>query len=253
MTVLLLGDSHTYGAYGKALAALFEQAGAAVDRVGVGGVTAKAFLNGTWAKYKARTGNFNAVKSKPYDLIIISLGTNDAGGISSRAGAAAVAANIKALADSLNGKQVYWVGAPAFNDYAAHHYGEMRARASAYRNFSLNQRAQLVWDAAAPLFGPRAIDPRAATAEAAKPLGNDIHFGADGGRAWAQYVYGVVALGTPRLDSPSVPVAPVPTQDDGAVLVDEPASGRGLLIVGLLAASVWLLTRNRARPRFAYR
>ena len=179
-SVLLLGDSHTYGTYGSALEAIFKRAGWDVTRVGWVGASAGNYLKGNYRTLgMGGAGDFEAAKAGRYDLAVVTLGTNDAAGAGSR-GASDAAAKIKQVADQINASKLVWVGPPAFSDNAARTYNKSFAKED------LNTRAAALWAAGSKLF-KNAIDPRAATAGVT--LQKDIHFDAAGGARWAQFVF----------------------------------------------------------------
>lgn len=238
MRVLLLGDSYTYGPYGDSLKALFEAAGHDVTRVGIAGVSASTYLNGKWRTLPAK-GDYNAAKTKSYDLAIVSLGTNDAAlFVKSAAGAQRVASDMKTLTDGITAKRIVWVGAPAFNDLAAKHYNSKQGRVP-----NLNARASLVWDAVAPIYGANSIDPRDATRPWTKNLGIEIHFGAKGGAAWARYVFDKVMTGAETVETPS--------ESEGPLAPPTPSSIHPLLLAAIAFIAFKALTGGK-RGRLAY-
>lgn len=209
MKVLLLGDSHTVGPYGQALAKLFKGAGAEVTVVANVGASAGNYLPG--GKYAAQTPS-RATNPLGFDVAIITLGTNDAAASDSLPPATS-AARIKNLANALPSSNVWYVGPPSFSENAARTYN----KAFAAPGKDLNTRAGAVLNEAFKLFGARTIDSRAAT----KPFVSqrDIHLGPQGGEAWAQMVFQKVgklsdvelpgSSGPPLVpkDFPVVPVA----------------------------------------------
>lgn len=182
MNVLLLGDSHTVGSYGNALTTLFTNTGANVTRLANVGATGSNYLLG---KYQ---NDYAAVAKQPFDVAIITLGTNDAAASDSVTPAKS-AEVFKKLADGLNAKQVWYVGPPAFSDNAARTYNKVFAGPGK----DLNTRADAVFKAAQALFGDRAIDPRSATAPFTQE--KEIHLGQAGGAAWAAAVFARVQAG----------------------------------------------------------
>lgn len=198
MKILLLGDSHTHGDYGKALEALLTQAGHSVTRVGWVGANAGHYLSGAWKKLTlGGTGDFDAARAQSYDRVVLTLGTNDAAAIGSGSDGTDRAQAIRKLADSLRATSIFWVGPPAFDPKPARTYNK------AFATFDLNARADRLWKATAPLFPGKAIDPR----EATKPyaLASDIHFDARGGRAWAKFVADTLAQGVVPTSGGGIP------------------------------------------------
>lgn len=179
MNVLILGDSHTAGFYGQELERLFKDRGDNVTRVGRIGATANSYLSGGWKKLQG-TGDFDSAALGTYDFTVLSLGTNDAAGLTASNTPQAAASAIKRLADSLHTKALVYVGPPSFSDNAAKTYNPV------FKTEDLNSRADRLWQVAAPQF-TASIDPRAATKSFTQQ--NDVHFKADGGKAWAQFVW----------------------------------------------------------------
>ena len=75
MKVLLLGDSHTVGAYGQALTKLFRDAGADVTVVANVGASAGNYLPG--GKYESQVPT-RLSNPLGFDVAVLTLGTNDA-------------------------------------------------------------------------------------------------------------------------------------------------------------------------------
>lgn len=214
MNVLLLGDSHTVGGYGSELERLFKARGDAVTRIAHVGAAAGDYLTGKYAN------EYAALKGRSFDVVVITLGTNDAAATDYIA-PSRTAERIKALADGLTSRATWYVGPPSFSANAARTYNPVFAKED------LNSRAAKVFAAVAPSFGDRAIDARPSTLPFVKQT--DIHLGPQGGAAWAQAVFGRVA---------GAPLAP------GA-----PALGGGFPVVPLLliagAAFWWWRRRGR--------
>jgi hypothetical protein len=224
MKILLLGDSHTFGDYGKTLESLLTKAGHNVTRVGWVGANAGHYLSGNWKKLTlGGTGDFDTAKSQSYDLAVITLGTNDAAALKVGGPAAERAAAIRKLADEIRATSLWWVGPPAFDPKPARTYNK------SFATDDLNARAARLWAATSPLFPGRAIDPREATKRYAREA--DIHFDAVGGRAWAQFVADAIARG------PSV--APARSGVPKVVIVVGVAA-----LVGV--GALWWLRRMRA-------
>ena len=219
MNVLLLGDSHTVGGYGSELERLFKARGDAVTRIAHVGAAAGDYLTGKYAN------EYAALKGRSFDVVVITLGTNDAAATDYIA-PSRTAERIKALADGLTSRATWYVGPPSFSDNAARTYNPAFAGPPGAGK-DLNSRAAKVFAAVAPAFGDRAIDARPATLPFVKE--KDIHLGPQGGAAWAQAVFGRVA---------GAPLAP------GAL-----APGGGFPVVSLLliagAAFWWWRRRGR--------
>lgn len=178
MKVLILGDSHTWGSYGKNLEKLFEDAGSTVTRVAIVGAAAFHYNNGTQNSVsRSRVGEFKDAIKDSYDLAVVSLGTNDVG----IRGTKNTVEDLKTLLGTIKATNIVWVGPPASSDYASRNYNP------AYAKKDLNTRVSELYAAAESEIGVPIIDPR----EATKPYvqKTDIHFGKKGGAAWAQYVF----------------------------------------------------------------
>jgi lysophospholipase L1-like esterase len=227
VNVLLLGDSHTVGGYGSELERLLKARGDTVTRVAHVGAAAGDYLTGKYAS------EYAALKGKPFDVVVISLGTNDAAA-SDYIAPSKTAERIKALADGLTSRATWYVGPPSFSANAARTYNPAFAGPPGSGK-DLNTRAAKVFDAVQPVFGDRAIDPRAATLPFVKET--DIHLGQQGGAAWAAAVFSRVN------GAPLAPGAPVP---GGLAPVSSGPSP--VLVLGALAlagAAFWWWRRKR--------
>jgi lysophospholipase L1-like esterase len=225
MNVLLLGDSHTVGGYGSELERLFKGRGDSVTRIAHVGAAAGDYLTGKYA------GEYAAAKAKPFDIVVITLGTNDAAA-SDYIAPSKTAERIKALADGLTSRATWYVGPPSFSANAARTYNKVFAG----EGKDLNTRAAKVFDAVRGAFGARAIDSRASTLPFVKAT--DIHLGPQGGAAWARVVFDRVS------GAPLAPGAPVP----GGLVSSSSAGGAGvapLLLLGAVAAFWWWRRRGR--------
>ncbi len=188
LRILLLGDSHStpWGTYGKELNKLLVADRHIVEWVAVGSINASAYLGNQWDKFveNARkmakkwgapenstyTGNWHTAITKKYDVCVISLGTNDAGGIPAPGKGQAAANNIKKLADFIKNKTgarvVFWVNGPSVNDNKLNGM-------DVYKTYHLSQRIADLWDAGKKIFGDNAIDSRGPTdVEAMNPILN---------------------------------------------------------------------------------
>lgn len=226
-SVLLLGDSHTFGSYGTSLEKLFKAAGADVTRVGWVGAAAIHYLNGKERTLKlGGTGDFAAAASRPWDVVVVSLGTNDAAALAPGQSAAEAAERIRTLAYKLQAKSLWYVGPPAFSDNAAKTYNP------AFAKESLKLKAERLWDEARNRF-PNAIDPRSVTAPFVSA--KDIHLGPKGGAAWARRVFDTIA-------GEQVTLAP------GEKAPSSGGSGVGLVLAAVaVVAGVVFVMRRRAR------
>lgn len=218
-SILLLGDSHTFGPYGRELEKLFAAAGWNVTRVGWVGARADHYLDGKQERIGlGGTGDWSAAKGKHYDVAVVTLGTNEAAGLPAGGSADAAATKILKLAQGLDADTVWYVGPPAFEAGIARTYNP------AFAQDDLNARAGRVWDAALPLF-TRMIDPRVVT----RPfvLSTDIHLGPKGGAAWAQQVFGAV------------------TGSSLSTTGSSPGAGLVLALAGLGLVAWWWMKRRK--------
>lgn len=229
-TVLLVGDSHTVGSYGTALRSLLSDAGARVTTVAHVGAKAGDYLTGKYAE-EFRTTARNGV-----DILIITLGTNDAGWTDSIK-PTKTAENMQSIAKAVGAGATYWVGPPSFHPDSARLYNDAFARND------LNQRADSIWVATAPLFGTRAIDPREVTKPYAARRGpttatpkGDIHLDLTGGKAWAEYVFG-------KIDSEVASTSGSVVRPQQQVAMN--ASAVGVLAAVLVVLALRLITRRR--------
>ena len=218
-SVLLLGDSHTVGKYGDDLGAYLTAAGAKVTKLANVGASATDYVGkGKYASsYSAAIGD-----SSPFDVAIITLGTNDA---------AKYGVNQTKTADALSSLAsnsapvVFYVGPPAFSDKIAATYTP-----------DLNTEADAVWTTVAPLFGVAALDPRNATTPFVQD--SNIHFGPDGYQAWADFVWGV-------LSRPDVVGVTAAADGSGTLVPVAGGSGSGLLIIGLALGGLFFWLRRK--------
>lgn len=210
LDVLLLGDSHVYGPYGKKLKDLFKNGGHNVTFVGWVGANAGHYLNGSYKSLsQGHEGDYDTeAKGKTFDLAIVTLGTNDAAGTNSDETAGAAANKIMKLTKAFTSEKTFWVGPPSFHESIAKSYGGI----AEYARDDLNKKAARLWNAGSKIFGSSAIDPRTITRLHVNS--KDIHFDNVGGEAWAKFVYGITA---PKVvPKPAAPVAP---STDGAAPV----------------------------------
>ncbi len=162
--VVILGDSHVAEVYalGKSLEKKFTEQGATVRRFGWGGSAARTWLAGKPALGKQFSLS-EVAAGGPYDIAVISLGTNDSGNaeVPSKEQKAAglarpeddvrrscqkAAEQILQVANSVGAAKIYWVGPPATTGRPNPLYSP-RAR-----NF--------IYEYAAPLLGANTIDSR---------------------------------------------------------------------------------------------
>lgn len=155
---------------------MLTEQGASVKRFGWGGSAARTWLAGKRAMGKQYT--VQQVKDGgPYDIAIISLGTNDGAnaGVGTQdkarleSEAARSVAQIKQIADSVGAKKTYWVEPPVMGDKAKH-----------YTNYNID----FVRREGRKVFGTAAID---ATSIPAHPS-DGVHQYGDNATQWATIV-----------------------------------------------------------------
>jgi lysophospholipase L1-like esterase len=186
--IVILGDSHVDGStFGKALERKLAAEGAVVTRFGWGGSAARTWLAGKHTLGKQFT--LQQVKaSGPYDIAIISLGTNDGAnaGVGTqdaatlKAEAAKSVSQIKQIADAVGASVTWWVEPPRMGDRVKH-----------YTNYNID----FVRSAGRSAFGSRAID----STVVGTPDGDGVHLGGKGGEAWAAVVHERVLTDTGAL------------------------------------------------------
>ena len=176
--VIILGDSHVDGStFGKSLEKMLAANGASVTRYGWGGSAARTWIAGQPIFKKQYT--LEQVRSAgPFDIAIVSLGTNDganAGVNTQDAGALSREADksisqIKQVMDATGAPIVWWVEPPRMGDRVKH-----------YTNYNID----FVRKAGRSAFGSRSID----STVVGTPDGDGVHLGGRGGQAWAQVVH----------------------------------------------------------------
>ena len=229
MRVLLLGDSHTVGGYGGELARLFQSAGASVVRLAHVGANAGDYLTGKYAS------EYNALRGTPFDLVVLTLGTNDAAA-SDYISPSKTADRIKALAEGLTSRSTWYVGPPAFSNNAARTYNKV------FATEDLNSRAARVFNAVRSIFGDRAIDPRPATAPFVKQT--DIHLGQQGGAAWAKAVFDRIAAGAAAAPGNPAQTSSTASTDGGSGSAAFPMIP---VLFGAVLALLWLKRRRKSK------
>lgn len=173
-SVVILGDSHVDGTpMGSTLEKMLTEQGASVKRFGWGGSAARTWLAGKRAMGKQYT--VQQVKDGgPYDIAVISLGTNDGAnaGVGTQdaakleAEAVKAVGQIKQIADAIGAKQTYWVEPPVMGDKTKH-----------YTNYNID----FVRREGRKVFGKSAID---ATAVGPHPS-DGVHLYGDKATQWA--------------------------------------------------------------------
>jgi hypothetical protein len=210
--ILLTGDSHMeWSPFGSKLEAKLKAAGARVSRLAIGGSAAYQWASGkpvcrTISGQKKCLSAADLKAAGPFDIAIISLGTNDGANASAAktdlAAAAAVAvADIKKLATAIGADQTWLVGPPTM--------GENDKKVTKDRSIPhyTNRNMEFVYAAAAPVFGSLLIDSRAANPGA--PDGDGVHVGKASGEKWAQLVFDRVAGGAVKASKSILPMVAV--------------------------------------------
>lgn len=179
-TAVIIGDSHVDPSggmpFGAALKARLEQLGFTVTQAGVGATNAHQWATQTnVCNNVGRCVNQTNVPHKP-DLLVISLGTNDAanalaGGPSMATSVADVQRIIKQYAPS----DVFWVGPPATRQGTAYTY---------YTNAGVAKYYDAARAAGASIFDSRPVTKPFVDAGS----GDGVHLGPQGGTAWADAV-----------------------------------------------------------------
>lgn len=184
-TAVIIGDSHVDPSggmpFGASLKMRLEQQGYVVTQAGVGGTNAYQ-----WASQRTVCNNVgrcvdqHTVPHQP-DLLVISLGTNDAanalaGGRSMPNAVADVQRIIAQYAPS----KVFWVGPPATRQGTAYTY---------YTNAGVAQFYAAADAADASIFDSRPVTKPFVDAGS----GDGVHLGSKGGAAWADAVANAIA------------------------------------------------------------
>lgn len=232
--VLLTGDSHMdWSPFGSKLEELLRSSGATVVRRAIGGSSAKQ-----WASGRQVCRTINGVKlcyaaedlrlAGPFDLAIVSLGTNDAANASAanadRTRSAEKAADDVEKFMQLVGVQNFVVvGPPTLLDRIAH-----------YTNANMTPLV----DVFSRRFGSRYIDSRSVP----HVDGDSVHMGRKGGAAWAQLVFDRVSSGSPELPTAS-------SAGGSQGLADTASSDNTNLFIalGLSAIAVLILLKRKKK------
>jgi len=206
---LLTGDSHMeWSPFGRVLERLLTDAGAKVTRLAIGG--SAAFQ---WAESKPVCRTINGEKkclsvddlnaAGPYDLAVISLGTNDAanagviaeaktwleyGGLAAEqrrkldASIKGAVEDLQKFAKKLNARRVIFVGPPTMSD-------KRTLPASSDRSlfYYTNDNMGVFYKLARPVLGAALIDSRPANSP--RQDGDGVHVGPKDGARWARYVF----------------------------------------------------------------
>lgn len=183
-TALIIGDSHVDPSggmpFGANLKKRLEQQGYVVTQAGVGATNAHQWAHqANVCNNVGRCVDQHTLPHQP-DLLVISLGTNDAA--NALAGGQSMAtsvADVQRIIQQYAPSQAFWVGPPATRQGTAYTY---------YTNAGVAQ-----YYAAADAAGASIFDSRPVT----KPFvdagsGDGVHLGAQGGAAWADAVVNAI-------------------------------------------------------------
>jgi lysophospholipase L1-like esterase len=200
-SAVIIGDSHVddWSPFGTRLAKNLKAAGYDVTKLGVG-----ATSTGSWAYGKACRPNKSKCVDvetdvpKGADVLLISLGTNDAANAqaakSDRAAAAAkTTARIKAMAEKYEAKRTIWILPPW-----------QRGNVKHYTQEAMDFLYEVAQDAGVELF-----DSRAATEALVKGgSGDGVHLLGKGASAWADAVAAQVK-GEAKVADAGFPIWPI--------------------------------------------
>jgi lysophospholipase L1-like esterase len=175
---LIVGDSHAdWTPFAKALASKVGALGYSVTRAGVGGTSARTWLKAEVCRPKkdkcVKVADLQ--KGGPWDLVLISLGTNGAAN-ANKAGVdagAQIAQRVKTLATKLAGKRTIWILPPT-----------LRGNVEWYSPAALLPVYKHAGESGLELFDSRPVTEGVVT----KKSGDGVHPGAAVGKAWADAV-----------------------------------------------------------------
>lgn len=179
-TALIIGDSHVEPAssFAQALAAKLKAQGYTVTIAGVGSSNAYMWANQQTVCRSGRCVDQATLPHRP-DLLVISLGTNDAA--NAAAGGRAVTTvppEIKRIVSAYSPSRWFWIGPPATRD-----------NVEWYTNAGIAK-----FYAAANASGVSIYDSRPATrAAVAAGSGDGVHLGPQGAQVWANAVASAIA------------------------------------------------------------
>lgn len=224
-SIIIIGDSHSagggLGAFGPTLKAELEAKGATVRLLAKGG-TASA----NWLK----PDKLAPVAGQTFDLAIIALGTNDAANANRAAGEygrnlnselSTAVTSIEKLADRL-ALDFIWVGPPPMGNKTKWYSQKVM---------------DALYDKALPVFGQKAIDSRPLATSGM--LGDGVHYGTSGAKAWAQKVAARFAGGSSE-------VAPQNSDHGGSSSAESAPSLMPIIL--LVAVGILFFGGRRARP-----
>jgi hypothetical protein len=250
--VAIIGDSHTQTMPGIELAKLLTSAGARVTNIGIGATSVPQWIADPTCQ-PTRGGCVQPPKNKivrvadevakagGFDLVIVSLGTNDGAnasaagrpkGIDADAWPAKVASAAKRVASNM-----FFMGPP-----------KMRGNVKHYTDANIKP----YFDAAKNFFGNAAIDGYGPTAAYAATEGDGVHYYGTGGKKWAKVVFDAVTTRAPYslsatvAPAPPAPPEPVSPVNPVAPPVDvKPSSPPVILLAVAAIAAIVLVMRRR--------
>lgn len=187
-TAVIIGDSHVDPSggmpFGKDLAALLRAQGYDVTQAGVGATDARMWASAFVAvgspvcNNAGRCVDPRTLPQSP-DLLVISLGTNDAanaavGGLS----VTSAVADVKKVIAAFAPKAWFWVGPPWMGD-----------KIKGYLNDAMAQFYNAANSAGVPIFDSRPSTKASVQAGS----GDGVHLGPQGGQIWADAVASAIA------------------------------------------------------------
>ena len=245
LKIAIVGDSHTQTKAGLELVRLLEAEGATVTNLGIGATAAPQWLKTPVCQPKAggcvkppknRIIDLDAEVQKAggFDLVIVSLGTNDGANASAAGNPGGVKAGsfpqqIAAIMQRV-APLGFYMGPP-----------KMRGTVKHYADANI----QPYFDAAEGAFGGAAINGYNVTASYAAKDGDGVHYYGSGAKAWAKAVATAILSRDPYAVKP-MSGGTVDTGDDGVIAPEPPISTFPWLAVGIFAAvagAAILLTR----------
>jgi lysophospholipase L1-like esterase len=236
MKILIIGDSHAEGAFGKALRDRLKNEGHTVTLAGVGATAIKTWANKTSVCHPDGTHCQDQSKlPQNVDLLIIVLGTNDgANAVAGKVDLAKAAdkniALLQKVVDKYNPTEWFWVGPPWMRDTVKHYTNA--GMAAVYEGADRN---------GVPIFDSRPVT---------KPLvmggsGDGVHLGAKGSAAWADAVVEALAQPEEEYETGSVDDSGVASDVDASMSVQTADSSPVLLVLAIAAVAYWLLRQRR--------
>jgi lysophospholipase L1-like esterase len=184
-TALIIGDSHVDPSggmpFGADLKKRLEQQGYTVTQAGVGATNAHQWAHqANVCNNNGRCVDQHTLPHRP-DLLVISLGTNDAANaLAGGQSMAASVADVQRIIQQYAPGQVFWVGPPATRQGTAYTY---------YTNAGVAQYYAAADAADVAIFDSRPVTKPYVDAGS----GDGVHLGPQGGAAWADAVAKAIA------------------------------------------------------------